>query len=229
MAAAEAAAAAAGVLATSSTGSGGASVSSAARMQRFPGKRAGGGSGARATHLASSRRPATAAGAPVAHGRHKARGRLQAGVGAGLYGEGSNEFWGGGGGGRTGNGEIEAVDFQAGGSSMSGTALTDASLGLGVWKTHGIDTFFHGGGVGGRGGGRPGQGREAETEGFVLDLDGRRGYAYGGGGGGDGGAAGDEGSGGVGEAITPFQRWKQRRGIVSPGVAEVFAGQGCFP
>lgn len=125
-----------------------------------------------------------------------------------------------------GNNEIEAGDFEAGGSSMAGTALTDASLGLGGWKTHGIDTFFHGGGGGARGGRNPGHGQEAGTEGFVLDLEGRKGYGCGGGG---GGAAGEERSGGGGEIITPFQRWKRSRGIVSPGVAEVFAGHGGFP
>lgn len=141
-----------------------------------------------------------------------------------MYGEGSSEFWGGE---RRGYNETEVVDFGAGGSSMTGTALTDPSVGLGGWETHGIDTFFHGGG-GGRGGGPQAQGRNPGAEGSVLDLDGRRRYAYAGGGCSvGGGPAGEERTGGWGEVITPFQRWKRDRGIVSPGVAEVFAGQGC--
>lgn len=224
VAAAEAAAAAAGVLATSSTGGGVSSSggSPARRKRALPTKRLVGGAGERAVHRgpSRSRRPATAA----AHATHKIRGKFNASGGSGsggrggLYGEASGEFYGGD---TKDMGGIAVFREDGGGrgagmDSLTGTLTTgNESLGLGEWATYGIDSYFHGGGGEG---GQNGQ----KLEHFTLDLDGRRGYPCGPG-------NEEEGEGGVSgkEIITPFQRWKISKGIVSPGVAEMFAAQGC--
>ena len=207
VAAAEAAATAAGTLATSSTGGRGGGLS-LQRRHGFPAKQAAGGAaGARAAHGGPSRRPSTASAATIVPCARTSRTRAPTGGEArGLYGEGSSEFWGGGsgdngvGGGGGGGGNTGGL---AGCFGANGN-LTDPFLaGLDGWdaQQQGHERIGH----------------------FELDLDGRRGYACSGGGGlGDGGLGG-------GETVTPFQRWKNDRGITSPGVAEMFAGHGCGP
>lgn len=232
VAAAEAAAAAAGVLAASSTGGrggggGGGGGSSPQRRRDFPGKRAGGTPGARAAHPGlSSCRSLTAPAAAVAQRAQKNRRRTPtSGGAAGLYyGEGSSEFWREGQGDYCGDmgGGVGFGGLGADGNNAAGTALADEpSLGLISWENDGIDDYLHGGG----GGGQQDRQQEPRIGHFVPDVDGRRGYGCGG-----GRHAGEAGSGGVGgvggEIVTPFQKWKNDKGITSPGVAEMFAGQG---
>lgn len=112
------------------------------------------------------------------------------------------------------------------GSLDSGAASTTDALGLGGWATHGIDTYFHGGG-----GDDDGQ-RGRRFQQFVLDLDGRRGCGSSGGWDGRAGPTSAEGSGGGGHddpGTTPFERWKRQKGIFSPGVAQMFGGRTCRP
>lgn len=217
VAAAEAAATAAGALATSSIGGrcGGFSLQ---RRHGFPAKRAAcGGAGATAAHAGPSRRPSTASAANIALCPQKNRRRTPTSGGArGLYGEDASEFWGGGGGDNCGGGGgntggLFGVLGTEGNGPTGGTALTDPSLGANRWETLGTG-----------GGGQQDARREPRIGDFVLDLDGRRrGYASCGGGG-----LADDGVWGS-EIVTPFQRWKNDKGITSPGVAETFAGHGC--
>eukprot|EP00752_Nemacystus_decipiens_P011748 g10425.t1 len=218
VAAAEAAAVAAGALATSSTRGRGGGFSSQ-RRHGFPLKRAAGPSAAGG--MAPFGRPSTASASTIAPCAQKSRRRAAtAGVGArGLYGEGSSEFWGGGGwNGDDRNTSGELLGFLgAAGNSPTGTALTEPSLGgLHGREAHGAADGFFPAGDDGR---RDARQEPTTTGRFVLDLDGRRGHAC------SGGMLHDEAGGG--EVVTPFQKWKNDRGITSPGVAEVFAGRGC--
>ena len=221
VAAAEAATTAAGVLATSSTAGGRVGGLSPQRRHGFPMKRAGGAPGMKAPPFG---RPSTASAATIVPGAQQNRIRRTptSGGARGLYGEDSSEFWGGGGSGdhnRCGNNAGGLLGYFGGarGNSPTGNALTEPSLGFDGWEAHGSEGFFSGGGGGG--GGQQDERQQPRIGNFVLDLDGSRGYACGGGG------LADEAGGG--EIVTPFQRWKNDRGITSPGVAEVFAGRGC--
>ncbi|CAM9929213.1 unnamed protein product [Ectocarpus fasciculatus] len=218
-AAAEAAAVASGVLANSSNrGGGGGFGSSGKRRNGVPSKRIG--------ERGGPRRPATA----PAQDTQGLRGKLPHCNAGGLYGR--SKPWEGGVGGNCSSQHLDggrgflASERGAGAGSPDGTTATDGSF-ADPWASN---DYFHGGSGGGGKKSPQGHQQERSVEKFVLDLDGRRGYA--GGGGGDGGGGGGPGSevessGGGQTTITPFQRWKRERGIVSPGVAEMFGGQGC--
>ncbi|CAM9475161.1 unnamed protein product [Ectocarpus sp. 8 AP-2014] len=208
-AAAEATAVASAVLANSSSrGGGGGFGPSGKRRNGIPLKRIG--------ERGGRRRPATA----PAKDTQALRGKLPHGNAGGLYGRNkprvggvggncSNQYLGGGRG-------FLASERGGGAGSPDGTTATDGSF-TDAWASN---DYFHGAGE------KSPQGyqQERSIEQFVLDLDGRRGYASGGG----SGPGGEVQSGGGGQTTsTPFQRWKRERGIVSPGVAEMFGGQGC--
>ncbi|CAM9352213.1 unnamed protein product [Ectocarpus sp. 4 AP-2014] len=214
-AAAEATAVASAVLANSSSrGGGGGFGPSGKRRNGIPLKRVG--------ERGGRRRPATA----PAQDAQALRGKLPRGNAGGLYGR--NKPRGGGVGGNCSNQHLDGgrgfLASERGGcaGSPDGTMATDRSL-TDAWASN---VFFHDG-DGGDGEMSPqGYQQERGVEQFVLDLDGRRGYA--GGGGFGSGPGGEVESGGGGQTtITPFLRWKRERGIVSPGVAEMFGGQGC--
>lgn len=213
-AAAEAAAVASGVLANSSSrGGGGGFGPSGKRRNGSPLKRIG--------ERGGRRRPATA----PAHDTQALRGKPPHGNAGGLYGR--KKTWGRGAGGNCSNQHLDggrgflASEQGGGAGSPDGTTATDGSF-TDAWASN---DYFHGGGGGGGEKTPQGYQQERSIEKFMLDLDGRRGYGGGGGGGGPGSEV--EGGGGGQTAITPFQRWKRERGIVSPGVAEMFGRQGC--
>ncbi|CAN0158432.1 unnamed protein product [Ectocarpus sp. 13 AM-2016] len=215
-AAAEATAVASAVLANSSSrGGGGGCGRSEKRRNGIPLKRIGerGGRG----------RPATS----PAQDTQALRGKLPRGNAGGLFGR--KKPWGGGAGGNCSDQHLDGsrgfpASERGGGAGIpDGTTATDGSF-TDAWASN---DYFHGGGGGGGEKSPQGHQQERSIEQFVLDLDGRRGYG-GGDGGGGGGPIGEVESGGGGQTtITPFQRWKRERGIVSLGVAEMFGEQGC--
>ncbi|CAM9381305.1 unnamed protein product [Ectocarpus sp. 12 AP-2014] len=216
VAAAEATVVASAVLANSSSrGGGGGFGRSGKRRNGIPLRRLG--------ERGGRSRPATA----PAQDTQALRGELPRGNAGGLYGR--NKPWGGEAGGNCSNQHLDGgrgfpVSERGGGAGIpDGTTATDGSF-TNAWASN---DYFHGGGGGGGEMSPQGYQQERSKEQFVLDLDGRRGYA-GGGGGGGGGPCGEVESGGGGQTtVTPFQKWKRERGIVSPGVAEMFGEQGC--